>query len=168
MKQAIRDEYGTVGRPVRPRRDDSRTSSRTARSIPEVKDRWGIPVLRFHWQWSDHELNQVRHMQADLPRRSSKAWAGRVTRAAAGRGGRGAADDRHRRAARAAGAADRAGGSADRADQRSGRAADDGDGRARRARRLRRTPLGRQSRAAARSSTRSAPCAWATTRRRAR
>jgi choline dehydrogenase-like flavoprotein len=30
---------------------------------PEVKDRWGIPVLRFHWKWTDHELNQVRHMQ---------------------------------------------------------------------------------------------------------
>ncbi len=30
---------------------------------PEVKDRWGIPVLRFHWQWADHEINQVRHMQ---------------------------------------------------------------------------------------------------------
>ena len=26
-------------------------------------DRFGIPVLRFHWEWSDHELNQVRHMQ---------------------------------------------------------------------------------------------------------
>jgi choline dehydrogenase-like flavoprotein len=30
---------------------------------PEVVDRWGIPVLRFHWQWSDHELEQARHMQ---------------------------------------------------------------------------------------------------------
>ena len=30
---------------------------------PEVKDRFGIPVLRFHWQWSDYEYNQVRHMQ---------------------------------------------------------------------------------------------------------
>ena len=30
---------------------------------PEVKDRWGIPVLRFHWEWADHELNQVKHMQ---------------------------------------------------------------------------------------------------------
>jgi choline dehydrogenase-like flavoprotein len=29
----------------------------------KVVDRWGIPVLRFHWKWSDHELNQVRHMQ---------------------------------------------------------------------------------------------------------
>jgi choline dehydrogenase-like flavoprotein len=36
---------------------------------PAVKDRWGIPVLRFHWQWSDYELRQVVHMQrafADL------------------------------------------------------------------------------------------------------
>ncbi|HEX6132647.1 MAG TPA: GMC family oxidoreductase [Longimicrobiales bacterium] len=30
---------------------------------PDVKDRFGIPVLRFHWEWSDHEYNQVRHMQ---------------------------------------------------------------------------------------------------------
>jgi choline dehydrogenase-like flavoprotein len=28
-----------------------------------VVDRWGIPVLRFHWKWSDHEYNQVKHMQ---------------------------------------------------------------------------------------------------------
>ncbi len=30
---------------------------------PSVKDRWGIPVLRFHWQWSEHELRQAAHMQ---------------------------------------------------------------------------------------------------------
>jgi len=30
---------------------------------PDVKDRWGIPVLRFNWKWSDYEYNQVRHMQ---------------------------------------------------------------------------------------------------------
>ncbi len=36
---------------------------------PTVKDRWGIPVLRFHWQWSEHETRQAAHMQktfADL------------------------------------------------------------------------------------------------------
>jgi choline dehydrogenase-like flavoprotein len=33
---------------------------------PEVKDQWGIPVLRFHWQWSDFELNQVRHQQQHI------------------------------------------------------------------------------------------------------
>lgn len=30
---------------------------------PRVVDRYGIPVLRFHWEWSDHEYNQVKHMQ---------------------------------------------------------------------------------------------------------
>lgn len=30
---------------------------------PNVVDRWGIPVLRFHWEWSDHEYLQVKHMQ---------------------------------------------------------------------------------------------------------
>jgi choline dehydrogenase-like flavoprotein len=28
---------------------------------PEVKDKFGIPVLRFHWKWSDHEYNQIGH-----------------------------------------------------------------------------------------------------------
>lgn len=28
-----------------------------------VKDKWGIPVLRFHWQWSEHETRQAAHMQ---------------------------------------------------------------------------------------------------------
>jgi choline dehydrogenase-like flavoprotein len=30
---------------------------------PQVKDKWGIPVLRFHWKWSSHELRQVAHQQ---------------------------------------------------------------------------------------------------------
>jgi len=30
---------------------------------PEKKDKWGIPVLRFHWQWSEHETRQAAHMQ---------------------------------------------------------------------------------------------------------
>jgi choline dehydrogenase-like flavoprotein len=30
---------------------------------PNTVDRYGIPVLRFHWKWSDHELLQVKHMQ---------------------------------------------------------------------------------------------------------
>ncbi len=29
---------------------------------PAVVDRWGIPVLRFHWKWTDYELKQVKHM----------------------------------------------------------------------------------------------------------
>jgi choline dehydrogenase-like flavoprotein len=30
---------------------------------PGVVDKWGIPVLRFHHTWSDHERAQARHMQ---------------------------------------------------------------------------------------------------------
>lgn len=30
---------------------------------PDEVDQWGIPTLRFHWEWSEHELNQARHMQ---------------------------------------------------------------------------------------------------------
>ncbi|HMA40415.1 MAG TPA: GMC family oxidoreductase [Gemmatimonadales bacterium] len=30
---------------------------------PDTVDRWGIPVLRFHWKWADHEIKQVKHMQ---------------------------------------------------------------------------------------------------------
>jgi choline dehydrogenase-like flavoprotein len=30
---------------------------------PKVKDKFGIPVLRFHWKWSEHELGQAAHMQ---------------------------------------------------------------------------------------------------------
>jgi choline dehydrogenase-like flavoprotein len=28
---------------------------------PNVVDRFGIPVLRFHWKWSEHETKQMRH-----------------------------------------------------------------------------------------------------------
>jgi choline dehydrogenase-like flavoprotein len=30
---------------------------------PSVVDRWGIPVLRFHWKWSDNEIKMARDMQ---------------------------------------------------------------------------------------------------------
>ena len=42
-----------------------------------TKDKWGIPVLRFHWQWSEHETRQAAHMQrtfADI----IEAMGGRV------------------------------------------------------------------------------------------
>ena len=52
---------------------------------PNVVDRWGIPVLRFHWAWSDHELNQVRHMQ-DTFRAILGSLGGRI-QAGGGRSG---------------------------------------------------------------------------------
>jgi choline dehydrogenase-like flavoprotein len=30
---------------------------------PSAVDRWGIPVLRFHWKWSDNEIKMAKDMQ---------------------------------------------------------------------------------------------------------
>jgi len=30
---------------------------------PNTVDKFGIPVLRFHWKWADYETKQVKHMQ---------------------------------------------------------------------------------------------------------
>ena len=30
---------------------------------PNTVDKWGIPVLRFRWKWSDYEIKQAKHMQ---------------------------------------------------------------------------------------------------------
>ena len=30
---------------------------------PDIKDKFGIPTLRFHFKWSEQELNMVRHFQ---------------------------------------------------------------------------------------------------------
>jgi choline dehydrogenase-like flavoprotein len=63
MKQAIREEYGTTVS-LSGRGEMIPNEQSFCEIDPEVKDRWGIPVLRFHWAWSDSELDQVRHMQA--------------------------------------------------------------------------------------------------------
>jgi choline dehydrogenase-like flavoprotein len=62
LKDEYRKYYGTVvgfsGRGEMIANDDS-----YCEIDPDVVDRWGIPVLRFHWKWSDHEIKQVKHMQ---------------------------------------------------------------------------------------------------------
>ena len=84
MKQAIRDEYGTsIG--FAGRGEMIPNESSFCEIDPAVVDRWGIPVLRFHWAWSDHELNQVRHMQ-DTFRAILESLGGRI-QAGGGRGG---------------------------------------------------------------------------------
>ena len=30
---------------------------------PVTVDEWGIPVLRFHWEWSDNEIKMAKDMQ---------------------------------------------------------------------------------------------------------
>ena len=88
MKQAIRDEYGTsVGLSGRGEMIPNEDSY--CEIDPEMKDKYGIPVLRFHWKWSDHELNQVRHMQQTF-RAILEGMGGQIATGGRG-GGRGAA-----------------------------------------------------------------------------
>jgi choline dehydrogenase-like flavoprotein len=62
LKRAIREGYGaTVG--LAGRGEMIPNEGSYCEIDPDRRDRWGIPVLRFHWAWTDHELNQVRHMQ---------------------------------------------------------------------------------------------------------
>jgi choline dehydrogenase-like flavoprotein len=45
---------------------------------PVQVDQWGIPVLRFSFRWSDHEINMVKHMHRTFTDLIS-AMGGRVT-----------------------------------------------------------------------------------------
>lgn len=62
FKEAARRHYGTYvwfdGRGEMIPNEDS-----FCEIDPDTVDQWGIPVLRFHWKWSDHELKQAVHMQ---------------------------------------------------------------------------------------------------------
>jgi choline dehydrogenase-like flavoprotein len=88
LKKAIRDNYG-VNANLSGRGEMIPNEQSFCEIDPDVKDKWGIPVLRFHWQWSDHELNQVRHMQTTF-RQILEAMGGTINVPGAGRG-RGAA-----------------------------------------------------------------------------
>lgn len=62
MKKRIREEYGAAvsfaGRGEMIPNDLS-----YCEIDPNVVDQWGIPVLKFHFKWSDHEWKQARHME---------------------------------------------------------------------------------------------------------
>jgi choline dehydrogenase-like flavoprotein len=88
LKKAIRDNYG-INANLSGRGEMIPNEQSFCEIDPDVKDKWGIPVLRFHWQWSDHELNQVRHMQTTF-RQILEGMGGTVNVPGAGRG-RGAA-----------------------------------------------------------------------------
>jgi choline dehydrogenase-like flavoprotein len=61
LKQKIASEYGCfVGLSGR---GEMIPNEHTFCEIdPSVVDRFGIPVLRFHFRWSEHEFKQVKHM----------------------------------------------------------------------------------------------------------
>jgi choline dehydrogenase-like flavoprotein len=62
LKDAISQEYGTwVGFSGR---GEMLSNEHTYMDIdPDVVDKWGIPVPRFHFRWTDAELKQVEHME---------------------------------------------------------------------------------------------------------
>ncbi len=64
--KALKDEYrryygSTIG--FSGRGEQVPNASSYCEIDPSTKDKYGIPVLRFHWKWTDHEYLQVRHMQ---------------------------------------------------------------------------------------------------------
>jgi choline dehydrogenase-like flavoprotein len=61
LKDHIREDFGTnVGFSGRGEMIPNKNSY--CEIDPERVDQFGIPVLRFHFQWSDAEYNQVKHM----------------------------------------------------------------------------------------------------------
>lgn len=60
LKANIRSKYGAgIGLSLR---GEMVANSRCYMEIDtSTRDKWGIPVPKFHWRWSDHELNQVAH-----------------------------------------------------------------------------------------------------------
>jgi choline dehydrogenase-like flavoprotein len=96
MKRAIREAYGGTTIGLTGRGSMVPNEECYCEIDPDTKDKWGIPVLRFHWKWSDYELNQARHMR-DSFRAILETLGGTVTAGRGGGGGRGAApasDDR--------------------------------------------------------------------------
>ena len=62
LKNSIHEEYGSVV--SLSGRGEMIPNTQTYCEIdPDVVDRWGIPVLRFHFKWSDYELKQMQHME---------------------------------------------------------------------------------------------------------
>lgn len=61
LKEFIRKGYGcTVGMAGR---GEMIPNEHSYCDIDPVRvDQWGIPVLRFHWRWSEHEVKMARHM----------------------------------------------------------------------------------------------------------
>jgi choline dehydrogenase-like flavoprotein len=62
LKQTCRQRYGTfigfAGRGEMIPNEDC-----YCEIDPDRVDRWGIPVLRFHWKWSDNEVKMAKDMQ---------------------------------------------------------------------------------------------------------
>ena len=62
LKKDIRRIYGTmVG--MSGRGESVPQYNNYCEIDPDTVDKYGIPVLKFHYKWTDHEVKQARHMQ---------------------------------------------------------------------------------------------------------
>ena len=62
LKKDIRNIYGaTVG--IAGRGESVPQYDNYCEIDPTVVDKYGIPVLRFHYKWTDYEVKQAKHMQ---------------------------------------------------------------------------------------------------------
>ena len=62
LKQKCRSSYGTVIG-FSGRGEMIPNANSYCELDPEVEDKWGIPVLRFHWQWGENEMKMAADMQ---------------------------------------------------------------------------------------------------------
>ncbi len=65
LKRRIREKYGTYIS-LAGRGEMIPNHMSYCEIDPEKVDAWGIPVLRFHFQWSDYEWKQARHMERTI------------------------------------------------------------------------------------------------------
>jgi choline dehydrogenase-like flavoprotein len=62
LKQSVRSKYGNfIG--FSGRGEMIPNPDTFCEIDPNVVDKWGIPVLRFHFAWSDHEIKMAKDMQ---------------------------------------------------------------------------------------------------------
>jgi choline dehydrogenase-like flavoprotein len=65
LKQKCRSRYGTfIG--IAGRGEMIPNEHSYCDIDPGVVDQWGIPVLRFHWQWGENELRMAKDMQETI------------------------------------------------------------------------------------------------------
>ena len=77
LKQSIRTSYGT-GIGLAGRGEMIPNQHTYCEIDPKAVDQWGIPVLRFHWRWSEHEIKQAKHMGQTF-QNIIQAMGGKVT-----------------------------------------------------------------------------------------
>ncbi len=62
LKEEVRRHYGAVIG-MAGRGEAIASADNFCEIDPSVVDKFGIPVLRFNYKWSEHEINQAKHMQ---------------------------------------------------------------------------------------------------------